>query len=189
MQQHVGYAVLDLETMRPYEGNARRHDDALLGNSVKVHGQYRTLVVRVIGDLDNPERYVILAGNGTADAMRGQRHTKARVELVVCTDEEALQINLMDNRASDVAHEIGYDEAALAAQLEAAAAFGYVGTGWDEASAKPFLEPPAPPKPPGGGEPPDDVWAIIVEARDEDHQVELLRKFEEEGLTCRPLIA
>src|SRR5580693_2139518 len=161
MQQHLGYAVLDLDTMQPYEGNARRHDDDLLSNSVKVHGQYRTIVVRVIGAPDNPEKYVILAGHGTANAMRLQRHTKARVELVVCTDEEALQINLMDNRAPDAAYELGYDESLLAVQLRAAEQFGYVGSGWDAASAKQYLEPPGPKPPPGGGDPPADVWAII----------------------------
>jgi hypothetical protein len=188
VQQHLRYDVLDLDQLEPYAGNARRHDDSTLDSSISVHGQYRTLVVRVIGDPDNPDKYVILAGNGTAEALRRKGIPKARVELVVCSDTEALSINLMDNAASDKAYEIGYDEDLLAEQLRQAQEFGFLGTGWDEKSAKPYLDPAAP-KPPGGGEPPSDVWAIIVEADSEDHQVELLTKFQEEGLTCRPLIS
>jgi hypothetical protein len=188
VQQHLRYAVLPLDQLEPYPGNARRHDKPTLDNSVTVHGQYRTLVVRVIGDPENPDKHVIVAGNGTAEALRARGRTEARCELMVCSDEEALQINLMDNAASDKAHDLGYDEDLLAAQLSQAAEFGYAGTGWDEATAKPYLDPPAP-KPPSGGEPPEEIWAIIVEARDEDHQVELLGKFQEEGLTCRPLIS
>jgi hypothetical protein len=186
MQQHLGYAVLDIDELEPYDGNARRHDDKVLANSVKVHGQYRTLVVRVIGeDPEHPEKYVLLAGHGTAAAMRANRHTKARAELVVCDDEEALQINLIDNRAGDVAW---YDEDALAAQLEQAAGFDFAGTGWDAKSAAKYLDPGGG-KPPAGDGEPSQTWAIVVECRDEEQQADLLAKFDAEGLNCRPLIA
>ena len=185
MQQHKGYAVLDLNTLEPYDGNARRHDDALLSNSIKVHGQYRTLVVRQLDDNSTAPRYILLAGHGTAAALRANGHTKARCELVVCNDEEALQINLMDNRANDKAF---YDEDALAAQLEQAQQFGFDGTGWDAKTAAKYLNPDD-----SGnddeGEPPAETWAIIVEADNEQHQVKLLQQFETEGLRCRPLIA
>lgn len=180
--------MVPLDQLEPYPGNARRHDKATLDNSVTVHGQYRTLVVRVIGDPENPDKLVVVAGNGTAEALREKGRTEARCELMVCTDEEALQINLMDNAASDRAHDIGYDPELIAAQLQQAEEFGFVGTGWDEQMAKPYLDPPDP-RPPAGGEPPEEMWAIIVEADSEDHQVHLLSKFQEEGLTCRPLIS
>lgn len=186
MQQHLGYAVLDLDQLEPFDGNARRHDDKILTSSIAVHGQYRTLVVRAVGpDPEHPEKYVLLAGHGTAEAMRARHHTKARVELVVCSDEEALQINLVDNRSNDVAF---YDEDALAAQLEQAAEFGFAGTGWDQKTADKYLNPDG-----GGGSDdegePGQTWAIIVECRDEEQQADLLKKFDEEGLNCRPLIA
>jgi hypothetical protein len=184
VQQFVDYEVLDLKELVPFTGNARRHDDKTLRNSVKVHGQYRTIVVRK-QDPPLPE-YTILAGHGTAESMAAEGHAKARVEVIVCSDEEALAINLMDNRASDVAF---YDEDALRDQLEQAQLFGFTGTGWDGKTAAKYINPAGADNDGDEGDPPAATWAIIVECRDEEQQAELLTKFDEEGLQCRPLIA
>jgi hypothetical protein len=183
MQQFLEYAVLEIALLVPFEGNARKHDEAKLGNSVIAHGQYRTVVVR---KQDPPEpEYTILAGHGTVEAMRAKGHTKVRCELIACTDEEALSINLVDNRTSDLAT---YDPAALASQLEAAREFAFEGTGWDLKAAAQYLDPDAGDNGPAG-DPPSSTWAIIIECRDEEQQADLLKKFDEEGLSCRPLIA
>lgn len=90
---------VDLATLKPFPGNAKTHDDALLQESITDLGQYRPLVVARSDDPDWDG--VILAGNGTADALHA---TGARVVLVTYVegDEKKFRkINLVDNRAND----------------------------------------------------------------------------------------
>jgi hypothetical protein len=57
-----------------------------------------------------------------------------------------------------------------------------------EASARAALEAP----PPHGGPPPRELpgqFAILVNCRDEAHQVELLTRFHDEGIECRALLS
>lgn len=190
MQQHLRYSVMDLDALEPFPGNARAHDDATLSNSVTAHGQFRTVLVRQIGgngDGEGAEKYVIVAGHGTAAALRSKGHTHARVEIMTCSDEEALQINLMDNRASDLAT---YDDEALTLQLQEAALFGFEGTGWDEAAVAKLLADNDGDNDEGepGTDPPPESWAIIVNCANEAEQRRLLKTFQEEGLDAKALI-
>lgn len=182
MQQHLRYAVMDLAELEPFSGNARRHNDTTLNTSARVHGQYRTIVVRRIdGQHDNPYRYVILCGHGTADALRVNGHEKARVEVIECSDEEALAINLMDNRSSDTAF---YDDDDLAAQLAEVRDLDlWEATGWDEKSAQKYLNG----EQEEAEEPPAESWAVIVNCSGEEQQALLLDRFTAEGLDCRAL--
>jgi len=179
MQQHIKYEVMDLDELEPFDGNARQHDGKTLETSIKVHGQYRTLLVRETDD----GRHVLIAGHGTAEAMKARGHTKARVEVLSCTDEEALQINLMDNKSNDLA---GYFENLLAAQLELVKDGGmWEGTGWDEKTAAKYLDAQDGDE---GDEQAAETWAIIVNCRDEAQQADLLDKFTAEGLDCKALV-
>ena len=49
------------------------------------------------------------------------------------------------------------------------------------------LEPPK--EKPLGGEALAEQWYVLVECRDEKQQVELLRRFKREGLTCKAALA
>lgn len=182
MQQHSRYAVLDLVELEPFPGNARRRDLKPLVNSIKAHGQFRTLVVR---EQDQPERpkYQILAGHGTADALKACGISQARCEILFCTDEEALAINLADNRTNDLAF---YDEDALAAQLEEVRDLDlWDATGWDRKAADKYLNPK---KEKDELEDQPASYGVIVTCYSEEQQAELLERFSEEGLQVRALM-
>jgi hypothetical protein len=40
-----------------------------------------------------------------------------------------------------------------------------------------------------GGEPLEEQWYVLVTCRDERHQVELLARFQADGLTCKAALA
>ena len=56
-----------------------------------------------------------------------------------------------------------------------------------QAAATACLEPPQ--GKPWGGEALAEQWYVLVECRDEKQQVELLRRFKTEGLTCKAVLA
>jgi ParB-like chromosome segregation protein Spo0J len=183
MQQHKEYKVLPLADLKPYPGNARKHNDDKLQGSVGVHGQFRTLVVRETENGDGPE-YTILAGHGTKDALEAKGVPQARVEILVCSDEEALQINLVDNATNDAAD---YFKDLLASQLERAAEFDFEGTGWTQEEFDKMRgrgdddEPDLPEDPPH--------WGVVVECTSEEQQARLLEQLSEEGFSVRALMA
>lgn len=113
-----------LDQLTRFPGNARRGSMEDIRASVRRHGQYRSIAVR-----DTGTQLVILAGNHTADAMAAEGHATARCDVVVCTDDEALRINLADNRTAEKGT---YDEPALA-ELLAGLDGDYDGTGWTQA--------------------------------------------------------
>jgi DNA modification methylase len=112
--------MVPLDRLTPYPGNARVHDDALLGESVRQHGQYRALVVQA-------STGHILAGNGTYHALAAEGAIEALVHYVDCDDDEARRLNLVDNRAGDRG---GYDDALLTSLLRSLPDLS--GTGYDE---------------------------------------------------------
>jgi site-specific DNA-methyltransferase (adenine-specific) len=91
-------ADVPLTQLDRFPGNAKRGDIEAIRSSIRRHGQYRSLVVRATGD----DRYTILAGNHTHDAIRAEGHPAARCEIIQCTDDEARRINLADNRLSEL---------------------------------------------------------------------------------------
>ena len=106
-----------------YPGNARRGDVEEIRASIARYGQYRALVVR-----DTGEHLVVLAGNHTRDAMEAEGHTTARCEILRCTDDEALRINLADNRLAELGSYDDHDLASLLRGLDG----DFEGTGWAE---------------------------------------------------------
>lgn len=118
---------MNLADLVTFPGNARRGNVALLRDSIKEHGQYRSLVVRQ----ENDGRYVILAGNHTAEALREEGATTARCEVITCTDIQAKKINVADNRLSDISTNDDQDLMALLTAI-AASDEGLFGTGYTE---------------------------------------------------------
>jgi ParB-like chromosome segregation protein Spo0J len=115
--------------------NVRKHlTRALVRASLEAHGQYKPLVVqRSTG--------FILAGNGTHREIEALGWSEVAVSYVDVSDDEALEILLVDNRTSD---DSGYDDQALAALLvemagddDATAALA--GTGYSEADVAHLL--------------------------------------------------
>jgi hypothetical protein len=124
-------ADVSLGDLRPFPGNARRGDPAVILQSLVRTGQFRSLIVRDTGD-----GLVVLAGNHTLQALLahgpgpcgltttvdGQElpcalcgaqdwAPVARCEIVTCDDATATRINLVDNKAAQTG---GWDEEALA---------------------------------------------------------------------------
>lgn len=145
---YVRTAVLSLDELTPFPGNAKRGDvDAIL-SSLRRNGQYRSLIVR---EIENGP-LIILAGNHTAQALakhgpgpcdyrarvagkerpcgvcqNEEWDPSARCEVVTCDDDTARRINLADNRTADLG---SYDNDALA-ELLSYADEDYEGTGYN----------------------------------------------------------
>ncbi|WP_327594671.1 hypothetical protein [Streptomyces chartreusis] len=137
-----------LGDLRPFPGNARRGDPAVILQSLVRTGQFRSLIVRDTGD-----SLVVLAGNHTLQALlahgpgpcgltttvddeelpcalcSGQEWAPvARCEIVTCDDATATRINLIDNKAAQTG---GWDEEALA-ELIAGLDGDLAGTGYTD---------------------------------------------------------
>jgi DNA modification methylase len=122
-----------LSDLTRFPGNARRGNVTEIRNSIRRHGQYRAIVVRV-----HDGRHTILAGNHTADALAAEGHETARCELIECTDDEARRIALADNRLAELGC---YDDEALA-DLLAGLDGDFEGTGWTEEDVGALITPP-----------------------------------------------
>lgn len=168
----ITHRRLPLDELMPFPGNARRGDVPKILESLRANGQYRELVVR-----DLPDQNIVLAGNHTFQALVLHTETlgdctdecalcaqgdpnEAECGLIVCDDERAKRINLVDNKLGDDAV---YDDAALAALL--ADLDDLDGTGYtaDEADTlvAPFEEPEYTPfEEPGTAELNDDGEAM-----------------------------
>jgi DNA modification methylase len=120
--RYLGTVDLPLAGLAQFPGNARRGDLGVIRASVARHGQYRSIVVRQLGD----GSHVIVAGNHTALALAAEGHETARADLIDCDEDEARRINLADNRSAELG---GYDDQALAVLLSSLDG-DFAGTGW-----------------------------------------------------------
>lgn len=134
---YVRTANIPLDELTPFPGNAKRGDVDTIRTSLRRNGQYRSLIIREIpnGPL------IVLAGNHTLQALTAEGHQTARCEVVVCDDDTARRINLIDNRSSDLGD--GYDRDALA-ELLSYLDDDYEGTGYTAADVNRMLYVPEP---------------------------------------------
>lgn len=116
-----------IDSLQPYGGNARRGDLPLIRQSLELNGQYRPVVVRKATN-------EILAGNHTWAAAKELGWPKIAATFVDVDEDHARRINLVDNRANDVA---GYDYEAVLELLQAAPTLE--GTGYDQAALEEVL--------------------------------------------------
>ncbi len=173
----LGEKKLALAGLTRFPGNSRIHADAELRASIRRFGQYKPLTVRKTAD-----GYVILAGNGTADALEAEGIDKADCALLECDDHEARLINLADNKLSDMATD---DKDALA-ELLSYLDGDYEGIGWNTDEVDRLIDPP----PPEDAEETDISmrYGVIIECGTEDEQLRLLEQLSEQGLNCRALM-
>lgn len=127
----VETAYLPLSDLVPFPGNARRGNVAKIRESVKKNGQYRSVLVRQVDGA-----YVVVAGNHTAQAMREEGFNEARCEIIECSDETAVAVNLADNRLSDLG---AYDDEALS-ELLMSLDGDYSATGYEEGDLEELME-------------------------------------------------
>lgn len=113
---------VQLNKIKPHPRNVRQGDIGAISESLKVHGQYRPLVVqRSTG--------YILAGNHTFRAAKALKCVEIAVVYVDVDDDQAVRIMLTDNRTSDLATYDDQELAGLLAEL-ASTPTGFDGTGW-----------------------------------------------------------
>lgn len=131
MTRYLRTEMVDLDQLTPFPGNARRGRVDVIKESIEKNGQYRSLIVR---EIKNGPR-VVLAGNQTMIAITELGGTQARCEFIECDDDTARRINLVDNRASDLAEDDEEALAALLADLDGDA----TGTGYSEDEIKALI--------------------------------------------------
>lgn len=108
--------TLPIDAPKLFPGNARRGDVEKLKQSLADHDQYRPIVL----NKKKGTKYggnTVLAGNHTLMAAREIGMTEIYVWYVDVDDDEALEINLVDNATSDSAYN---DPVLLAALLNQA---------------------------------------------------------------------
>jgi ParB-like chromosome segregation protein Spo0J len=180
--KYLETTIAPLSELERFPGNARKHALERIKDSVR-KGQYKSLLTRRLDD----GRLVIVAGNGTADALEAVGAREARVEVWEYTDTEARWVNISDNRLSDLASD---DDDALAALLIAQDG-DYVGLGFTENEINKLLGTETMPE--GGDAPVDDMagnrWGVIVECGTEQEQIRLLTELGNQGLNVRSIMA
>lgn len=131
--KYVAVKQIPLDQLTTFPGNAWKPGQVeLIRESLREHGQFRTILVR---STPKGEPDVVLAGNHTYRAMVEEEMGAARCELITCSDEDALKLNLADNRYDQIGDRDRIELAQLIAQLEG----DYAGTGYTEESADDLL--------------------------------------------------
>lgn len=131
----IAHLAVPLSSLHAYEGNARRGDLALIGESLTENGQYKPLVVNKGTLTGRPDE--ILAGNNTYLAAVSLEWDSLAVTYVDVDDERARKILLVDNKANDAA---GYDHEQLATILAEVGQQNLVGTGFSIAETEKIIE-------------------------------------------------
>jgi ParB-like chromosome segregation protein Spo0J len=111
--------IVPIDSVRPYEKNARKGDIATIAESLMVHGQYRPILV-------NSATSEILAGSHTWMAAKSLEWSKISVVSINVDVDTAKRIVVADNRTSDLA---SYDTTLLLEVLKALP--DLEGTGFD----------------------------------------------------------
>lgn len=171
--------AVPVDALRFYPGNARIHDDDVLEESLRTHGQYKAITV-------NRRTSEVLAGNGTYHSCMALGWTHVAVSWVDVDDEQARKIVTIDNATSDRARN---DESALAELLQSMDTLDGSGYGNDELTKMlAGLD-----KPLTFGDAPTDTdyaeaYGVVVECSDERQQAQLLSRLSAEGLTVRAVM-
>lgn len=185
--------AVPIGNLTPIPGNPRHGDIEAVARSFKQFGQRKPLVARQTGvDADGVPTGIVTAGNHGLYAARD--NLEWTHVAVVFTDDDDLTARawaLADNRTAELGKT---DDHAVAEWLNDLLN-GDVdpslihATGYDDNAIRKLLGADEDDLPPDSGPAlGSDSYAVIVEARDQQHQAELLDAFESEGLSCRPLM-
>ncbi len=175
--------VVPIDSVRPFPGNARRHNLEKIIESLRANGQYRPIVVNRRGG-------EILAGNGTHAAAQQLGWAEIAVTWVDVDDNTARKIVLVDNKANDDA---GYDDHLLADllnQVDDLIGTGYTPEDLDDLATRLLDDPDEPDEPAKLSEDPVEMretWQVIINCHDEDQQQAIYERLSAEGLRCRVL--
>ena len=107
IREELQHLAIDIDQLHPHPRNVRQGDVGAISESLRIHGQYRTIVYQ-----QSTNR--ILAGNHTWKAAKQLGWQEISVHWLDINDDRAMRILLADNRANDLA---SYDDGALAELL------------------------------------------------------------------------
>jgi hypothetical protein len=215
----LGSDKIPLDELELFPGNANIGNVPMIVESLIENSQFRPLVVRRTDEGHN----VIMAGNHTKLAMvehgvgmceRAMRYLEdpvrnspcnlctdgkgfdglPRCEVFECTDDEAVKINVADNRIPEFSKR---DDDALADLLMSLEDLS--GSGYNADDLRLYL-PQEPPNLDDLAEQYGDVedetnpivrntWGVVVTCESEEQQAELLERLTGEGFTVRSLLA
>ncbi|NMC35314.1 MAG: ParB N-terminal domain-containing protein [Veillonellaceae bacterium] len=175
-----------ISSLTPHARNFRHHPSAQLEHlqqSLREYGWARNVVV----SRDN----VILAGHGIVEAARKEGHTTVPVYRLNLKgdDPKAEKFLVLENTVSRLAEDDDTQLAALLADVQRTE--GLEGTGYTDGDLDALIAEMAAE---GADVTPKDAgvsaqaWMVVVDCADEQQQVQLLERFESEGLQCRALI-
>ncbi|MFD3452766.1 ParB/RepB/Spo0J family partition protein [Streptomyces sp. NPDC058691] len=125
--------VVPIDDLVAYYRNPRTGDLDAISESLRVHGQYKAIVVNRGTHSGRPNE--ILAGNHTWAAAKQLGWEQIAATWVDVSDEDAARIVVVDNRTSDLA---GYDSELLADILEELPNLD--GTGYDQTALDKLLD-------------------------------------------------
>lgn len=150
------------------------------GRMVVGHGRGDALAEMKAAGEDPPKRIVEREGEWYIPVLRG---------ISFASDEEAEAYLIADNKLTELG---GYDEALMAQMLtdlsKSLGEIAFQGIGIDEKSIRKLLNDLPTGNAPDQSGQLNQTFQIVVTCRDEEHQRELLDRFEVEGLPCRALI-
>lgn len=175
--------VVPIETLVEYYKNANEGDIPEIRRSLRVNGQYKTITVNV-GTITGRANE-ILAGNHTWIAARQEGWPDIAVDWVDVDDKAAARIVAVDNRTAEKAKRDPEKLVDLLGLVDG----DLEGTGYTEADLAKLLGSPTP----ADADDESDMageqrYSVLVECRDETQQLDLLAKFEAEGLDARALV-
>lgn len=132
IRQEIEHLAISIDELQTHPSNVRQGDVGAICESLKAHGQYRSIVYQ-----QSTKR--ILAGNHTYKAAKALGWTHIAATPVVCDDQQALRILLADNKANDLAT---YDEPELIELLKQLVdtTDGLLGTLFDEDELDSLIE-------------------------------------------------
>jgi ParB-like chromosome segregation protein Spo0J len=136
---------------------------------------------------------VVRAGNGTLEAAKALGWTHLDVVISDLKGSELTAYAIADNRSAQFGV---FDNEALAITLRSLADedfdLGDLGFTEDEITALGGEIGSAEPEGDGSGGEEEilaEKWMVVIECRDEPHQVDLLQRFKDEGLACRAIVS
>lgn len=174
--------IVPIEGLEPDPDNAVSHPEPnmrAIMESFAAFGQRKPIVVRA-------ENMRVMAGNGSLEAVKRLGWDVVAAAVQSMSDAEAAAYGLSDNRTSDL-HKWDKEKVKLLDALIREANDPKVRTvGWSSAelqSIRKFIPPTTAPQLTGM------IYKIVIECKDEAHQVELLGEFEQRSIKCQALIS
>jgi hypothetical protein len=201
--KYVTTKAIPLDKLEHFPGNANKGDPVKILESLRVNGQYRSLIVR-----HTDRRNIVMAGNHTLKALilHGEGHcsydsektpcgvchngwdSKPRCEVYTCDDQRAIKINIADNRIPEFSER---DDEMVAAQLRELD--DLLGSGYSQHEYDALLDFGTDEILPEPGDAEIDVmptsFGVVVQCVTEDDQTALLERMASEGYVVRAMIS